>query len=70
MEAILLKSTTEEQINLIKDFAKKLGVEFSLINEELLEEISLANAIESGKSGKLMAVDAFLSKLKNENSNR
>lgn len=70
MEAILLKSTTEEQINLIKDFAKKLGVEFSLINEELLEEISLANAIESGKSGEHISVDDFLSKLKNENSNR
>jgi hypothetical protein len=70
MEAIVLKSKTEEQINLIKEFAQKLGIEFSVINEELQEEISLANAIQSGKSGEHISVTDFLNELKNENPNR
>lgn len=70
MEAILLKSKTEEQIELIKEFAKKLGVEFSVINEELLEDISLANAIQTGKTKEYTPVKDFLNELKNENSDR
>lgn len=70
MEAILLKSKTEEQISLIKEFAKKLGIEFSVINEEVLEDISLANAIETGKSKDYISSEDFLNELKNENSGR
>lgn len=70
MEAILLKSKTEEQINLIKDFAKKLGIEFSVINEELLEDISMVNAIQDGKSKEYLSAEDFLNELKDENSDR
>lgn len=70
MDAILLKSKTEEQINLIKDFAKKLGIEFSVINEELLEDISMVNAIQDGKSKEYLSAKDFLNELKDENSDR
>ncbi|WP_026952562.1 hypothetical protein [Algoriphagus mannitolivorans] len=70
MEAILLKSQTEEQINLIKEFAQKLGIEFSVINEEVLEDISLSNAIKTGKSKNYISSEDFLNELKNENSDR
>ena len=70
MEAILLKSQTEEQINLTKEFAQKLGIEFSVINEEVLEDISLSNAIKTGKSKNYISSEDFLNELKNENSDR
>ncbi|WP_175454134.1 hypothetical protein [Algoriphagus alkaliphilus] len=54
----------------IKELAKALGVEFSIIKDELAEDLALANAIESGKTGEYVDLANFLGELKNENSDR
>ena len=46
------------------------GLQFSIINDELAEDLALANAIESWKTGEYVDLANFLSELKNENSDR
>jgi hypothetical protein len=54
-----LKGQTEEQIKLIKGFARKYSIDFSVVGKEILEEITLVNAIESGKSGEFVKLKIF-----------
>ncbi|MFN3997471.1 hypothetical protein [Algoriphagus sp.] len=66
MEAIILKSKSPKSLEKIKELAKTLGVEFSIIDSKIAEDLSLANAIEVGKTGEYIDLADFLTELKNE----
>lgn len=51
MEAIILKSKSPKSLEKIKELAKALGVEISIVTSEIAEDLSLANAIENEKTG-------------------
>lgn len=70
MEAIILKSKSPKSLEKIKELAKTLGVEFSIVTNEIAEDLSLANAIENGKTGEYVDLADFLSDLKNESPDR
>lgn len=54
METILLKSDSKEAIDQMKKLAKKLGIEVSVLSEEIAEEIAMVYAIKNGRTGKLV----------------
>jgi len=64
METILLKSNSKDDLNLLMKLAKKLGIEVSVLSDEVAEEISLVNAIKKGKTGKLVDTNKMLEGLK------
>lgn len=66
MEAIVLKGKSKENLKLIIELAKKLGVEVSILSEKASEEIALASAINEGKTGKFVDPSSFMNSLNND----
>ena len=64
METILLKSDSKEAMNQMKKLAKKMGIEVSVLSEEMAEEISMVYAIKNGRTGKLVDPVKLLNNLK------
>jgi len=64
METILLKSDSKDDINLLMKLAKKLGIEVSILSDEVAEEIAMVEAIKKGRTGKLVNTQKLLEKLK------
>ena len=46
--------------------AEKLGIETSVVSDEMLENIGLAQAIITGKTGELVDTEDFLMSLESE----
>ena len=64
METLLLQSKSKKDITLFAELAKKMGVKTKLLNNEHLEDIALANAMEKGRTGEYVDTKSYLAKLK------
>lgn len=66
MESVLLKAKSKENLLLLMRLAEKLGIETSVVSDEMLENIGLAQAIITGKTGELVDTEDFIKSLESE----
>jgi hypothetical protein len=64
MQTILLRSDSDENLKLIIDLAKKIGVSFQKLSDEEIEEIGLLNAMKKGRTKQIVDTNDFLTALK------
>lgn len=63
MQAAILNSESESDFSLILELAKKLDVRTTILTNEDIEEIGLANAMKIGETGENVDITQFLEKL-------
>lgn len=63
METLLVQSGSKADIKLFENLAKRLGLKSKIIDSDVMEEIALANAMETGRTGKYVDTTEFLKKL-------
>ena len=63
METVLLSSDSQQDLKLILQLAKKLGVSVKKLSKEDIEDMGLSIAIKQGRTGEYVDTDAFLSEL-------
>ena len=64
METLLLQSESKKEIKILAALAKKIGLKATLITNEAMEDIGLANAMKKGRTGEYVNANAYLKKLK------
>lgn len=64
METVVLKSNSSESLNLLIKLAEKLGIEVSILSKESTEDIALANAIKTGRTGQNIDTANFLKQIR------
>ena len=64
METLLLQSESKKDLKMFAELAKKAGLKASLISNEDMEDIALANAMKKGRTGEHIDTNSFLNKLK------
>ena len=65
MTGAILISKSKDELQLLIDLAKKLGIKTKLLTSEDLEDFGLAQAIKKGRTGKRIDTDKFIQKLRN-----
>jgi hypothetical protein len=63
MSTIVLKSDSSDNLNLLIALANKLGIEVSVLSDETIEDLGLANAMKSGRTGEYVDTSKFLQSL-------
>jgi hypothetical protein len=64
MESIILKSESKESLSLLLALAKKMGIDGAFLPDEVVEDISLVNAMKKGRTGKFVDAEPFIQSLK------
>lgn len=64
MESIILKSESKESLSLLLALAKKMGIDGAFLPDEVVEDISLVNAMKKGRTGKFVDTELFIQSLK------
>ena len=63
METILLQSTSKENLRLIAELARKIGVSVKYLTDEEKEDVGMVNAIKKGRTGEFVNTEDFLERL-------
>jgi len=63
MTTVILSSNSKQNLSLIIQLAKKLGISTKELSKEEIENISLSKAIKDGKTGEYIDTDKFLKEL-------
>ncbi len=63
METVILHSNSRENMKLITELARKIGVTVKYLTDEEKEDIGMALAIKEGRTGKFIDTDQFVEKL-------
>ena len=63
METVVLVSNSKNDLKMITDLAKKIGVTVKYLTEDEKEDIGMISAIKKGRTGKFVDTDKFLEKL-------
>ena len=63
METVLFRSKKKNDLQLLVDLAKKIGVETKSLSGEEMEEIGLVNSIKSGRTGIHVDEEKFIKSL-------
>lgn len=63
MNGVLLHSESEQDLKLILQLARKLGISAKKLSREEIEDYGLSRAISQGKSGEYVDTDTFLKEL-------
>ena len=64
MKTLLLQGDSKKDLKMFAELAKKVGLKASIISNEDMEDIALANAMKKGRTGEYIDTKAFLNKLK------
>ena len=64
METLLLQGESKKDLKIFAELAKKVGLKASIISNEDMEDIALANAMKKGKTGEYVDTNSYLNKLK------
>ncbi len=63
METVILSSTSQQNMNLILQLAKKPEISIKKLSKDEIEEIGLSMAIKKGRTGEYVDADSFLNEL-------
>lgn len=64
METAILTGKSREELKLLINLAKKLGIGAKFLSREEIEDFGLALAMKQGKTGKTVDTENILRKLK------
>jgi hypothetical protein len=64
MESLLLQSNSKKDILILAELAKMIGLKIRHISKEELDDIGLANAMKTGRTGEFVNTETYLKKLK------
>ncbi len=64
METVVLNSESKENLKLLTDLAKKIGVQVKFIKNDEIEEVGLLSAILNGRTGEYIDTELFIESLK------
>ncbi len=64
MSTAVLESNSKDDLVLLIKLAQKIGIKAKLLSQEEVEDICLAKAIESGKTGEYVNTDVLLANLR------
>ncbi len=65
METVILSSKSQQDLNLILQLAKKLGISINKLSKDDIADIGLSLAIKKGRTGEYIDTDSFLNELDN-----
>jgi len=65
MATVILTSNSQQDLNLILQLAKKIGISIKKLSKDDIEEIGLSSAIQKGRTGEHIDTDSFLNELDN-----
>lgn len=66
MLTAILKSKSKNDLKLLLDLAKKIGIDARQLTAEEAEEIGLVNAIKKGRTGESVDINKYLQKLRSK----
>jgi len=64
METVVLKSESKENLKLLTDLARKIGIKVKFLTKEEAEDMGLSSAILTGRTGEYVDTDVFIESLK------
>jgi len=64
MQTVILNSNSAEDLKLLTQIAKKMGIKVKFLTEDEKEEFGLLRAIKKGRTGKYIDTDNFIKKLR------
>jgi len=64
METVVLKSESKENLKLLTNLARKIGIKVKFLTKEEAEDIGLLSAILTGRTGEYVDTDVFIESLK------
>ncbi len=65
MKGAILHTDSNQDLNLILQLAKKLGISARKLSDEEIEDFGLSNAIAEGHTGEYVDTEDFLKELRN-----
>lgn len=65
---VIFSGTSETDLGLLIELAKKLGIKTQVLDQEAIEDIGLGLAMKEGKTGEYVDTETFLQALKNGNT--
>lgn len=66
MQTALLKSKSKNDLKLLLDLARKIGIDVRQLTEEEAEDFGMVNAIKKGRTGEKLDPKKYLQKLRGE----
>ena len=63
METLLVQGNSKADIQIFENLAKRLGLKSKFIAVEDIEDLAIANAMDTGKAGEYIDTQAYLKKL-------
>lgn len=64
METVILNGESKENLKLLTDLAKKIGIKVKFLNDQEAEELGILSAILKGRTGEYKDTEAFIESLK------
>lgn len=64
MKTVVLKSRSKNDLKLLLDFARKIGIDVRLLTNDEVEETGLFDAIKKGRTRKIINTKKYLEKLR------
>lgn len=64
METVVLNSESKENLKLLTELAKKIGVQVKFLKKDETEEIGMLSAILNGRTGEYVDTESFIESLK------
>ncbi len=65
---VIFSGTSETDLGLLMELAKKLGIKTQVLDQEAIEDIGLGFAMKEGRTGEYVDSETFLHTLKNGNT--
>ena len=66
MEGAILHTDSKQDLNLILELARKLGISAKKLTVQELEDMGLSIAISEGRTGEFVDTEDFIKKLRDE----
>lgn len=63
METLVVQGNTKSEMKLFKSLAHRLGLKAKFMSASEMEDLSLANAMETGRTGEFVDLKEFLENL-------
>ena len=64
MQTALLKSKSKNDLKLLLDLARKIGIDVRQLTDEETEDLGLVNAIKRARTGEKVDIKKYLQKLR------
>ena len=64
MQTAILKSSSNNDLKLLIELAKKMGIKAKILSDTEVEDIGLYYAIKEGRTGQSVDTDSFIKKLR------